>query len=164
MLRCPSCKTRHPNNTLFCDQCGARLAGSGALDGTADIGPEKLGSQTPVPPVERPETPQQIILSVSGVEKALPFPLQKKLVLGRTDPVRGRAPEVDLAPHHAYDSGVSRQHAALYQVGDYLYLEDLSSRNGTFVNGRRLAPFQAEPIDHGDEIRLGTLSIVVLLR
>jgi len=164
MLRCPSCKTPHPNNTLFCDQCGTRLAGSGTLDSTAEIGPEKTDPQTPVPPMGRPDTPQQIILSASGVEKALPLPLQERFVLGRTDPVRGRAPEIDLTPHRAYDRGVSRQHAALYQVGDYLYLEDLSSRNGTFVNGRRLAPFQAEPVNHGDEIRLGTLSIVVLLR
>lgn len=164
MLRCPSCKAPHPNNTLFCDQCGARLSGSGALEGTAEIATEHADPQTPVPPTKRPEHPTRLVLSVAGDETKFTLPLTQKVVLGRFDPARGKRPEVDLGPHQAYERGVSRQHAVLYQSGNEFYVEDLSSRNGTFVNGQRLDPFQAQKVDHGDEIRLGTLPIILLLR
>lgn len=164
MIRCPSCGASHPYNSLFCDQCGARLVGSGSLAGTEGIGNAHPEPQTPVSPTERPETPTLLVLALSYEEVELPLPLTRKVVLGRFDPGRKKGPDVDLAAHQAYERGVSRQHAVLYQSGSRFYVEDLSSRNGTFVNGQRLEPFQAHPVDHGDEIRLGTLPLVLLLR
>ena len=164
MHRCRSCKAVHPNNTLFCDQCGARLPVLGYQNSTSELGSENQPSETPVPAAERPLTPVEVVLIVSGTEIVLPLPLQERLTLGRADPERGHLPTVDLGPHRAYDMGISRQHAVLYQIGDQLYLEDLSSRNGTYVNGQRLAPFHPEQVDHGDQIRLGTLSFHILLK
>ncbi|MGC8838490.1 MAG: FHA domain-containing protein [Anaerolineae bacterium] len=164
MIRCPSCGAVHPYNTLFCDQCGARLTGSGPLASTEEIGNTHAKLQTPVSPTERPEAPTHLILVLGHEEMVFPLPLARKVVLGRFDPARRKGPDVDLAAHQAYERGVSRQHAVLYQSGNRFYVEDLSSRNGTFVNGQRLEPFQACPVDHGDEIRLGTLPLVLLLR
>lgn len=164
MIRCPSCGASHPYNSLFCDQCGARLEGSGSLASTEEIGNAHPKPQTPVSPTERPETPTRLVLVLGHEEVELPLPLTRKVVLGRFDPGRKKGPDVDLAAHQAYERGVSRQHAVLYQSGSRFYVEDLSSRNGTFVNGQRLEPFQARPVDHGDEIRLGTLPLVLLLR
>jgi phosphoserine phosphatase RsbU/P len=47
--------------------------------------------------------------------------------------VMGRHPECDIVLDAA---AVSRQHAQILQTGDDFYIEDLHSRNGTFVNGK----------------------------
>ncbi len=52
--------------------------------------------------------------------------------LDRERSVLGRHPECDIV----LDAGaVSRQHAQILHVGDEFFVEDLDSRNGTFVNG-----------------------------
>jgi phosphoserine phosphatase RsbU/P len=53
--------------------------------------------------------------------------------LDRATTVLGRHPECDVI----LDAGaVSRQHARIIRAGDILQVEDLKSRNGTYVNGR----------------------------
>lgn len=47
---------------------------------------------------------------------------------------------------------ISRRHCELNQDQDQLKLRDLGSRNGTFVNGRRVEETQLNP---GDEIQIG---------
>src|SRR5262245_5430673 len=47
---------------------------------------------------------------------------------------------------------VSRVHAALETVGERTQIRDLSSRNGTFVNGERVS---AAPLRAGDLVRIG---------
>lgn len=54
---------------------------------------------------------------------------------------------------------VSRRHAELVVHDGRVTIDDLGSRNGTFVNGTRLTG--ASPLAHGDEVRLGTLRLVV---
>jgi serine phosphatase RsbU (regulator of sigma subunit) len=49
--------------------------------------------------------------------------------------VIGRASSSDVP---VLDRFLSRHHARLYQEGDDLWVEDLGSRNGTFVNGHRI--------------------------
>ena len=56
------------------------------------------------------------------------------------------------------DGQMSRLHAVLERVGDSWIVRDLSSRNGTFVNGDRLAGDR--PLRAGDEIRVGTTRLV----
>ena len=61
--------------------------------------------------------------------------------------VLGRHPECDIVLDVA---AVSRQHARIAQEnGDFL-LEDLGSRNGTFVNGKKISGQQA--LQEGDRI------------
>jgi hypothetical protein len=64
-------------------------------------------------------------------------------LLGRTD---GCALWMD-AP------GVSRRHARIVVADGAATLEDLGSKNGTFVRGRRIA--SATPLSDGDEIAIG---------
>lgn len=54
--------------------------------------------------------------------------------------------------------GVSRQHAIIVVADDVVTLSDLSSKNGTFVNGTRVVSPLA--LTDGAEIRLGAVSIV----
>jgi diguanylate cyclase (GGDEF)-like protein len=50
------------------------------------------------------------------------------------------------------DGAVSRQHARIVDVNGCYLIEDLGSRNGTFVNGTRVS---RAPIDNGDRVQLG---------
>jgi DNA-binding winged helix-turn-helix (wHTH) protein len=50
---------------------------------------------------------------------------------------------------------VSRRHARISIAGGQAILEDLASKNGTFVGGERIR--SPRPLVHGDEIRVGSL-------
>jgi len=55
--------------------------------------------------------------------------------LDRDLAILGRHPECDMV----LDSGaVSRQHARIQRVDNRFYIEDMQSRNGTYVNGRQI--------------------------
>lgn len=49
-------------------------------------------------------------------------------------------------------TSVSRHHAVVKQEGNGFYVEDLGSRNGTYVNGIRIGA--ATPLHDGDELRI----------
>jgi pSer/pThr/pTyr-binding forkhead associated (FHA) protein len=52
------------------------------------------------------------------------------------------------------DDYASGQHAQLTRHGGLLYVEDLGSTNGTFVNGRKAVG--ATPMRDGDTVRIGS--------
>lgn len=51
------------------------------------------------------------------------------------------------------DKLASRQNTKIYTDGRKFLVEDLSSRNGTFLNGVKVV--QPQILNHGDEIRVG---------
>jgi pSer/pThr/pTyr-binding forkhead associated (FHA) protein len=56
-------------------------------------------------------------------------------------------------------SKISRHHAEVIVADGVLAIRDLDSRNGTYVNGTRIAGMQ--PLRPGDEIRIGGQTLVV---
>ena len=74
----------------------------------------------------------------------------------RPPSVLGRSRDADV---FLPDGEVSRHHARLETNGGVVYLEDLRSSNGTFLNGRRVT--EAIEIRAGDEIDVGTTRLVV---
>lgn len=89
------------------------------------------------------------LVFLSGELIAVPIPLEREEV------ILGRALEADVRVN---DTQVSRQHARINTVRregsrltDYI-LNDLSSRNGTFLNGRRIS---SEKLQNGDKIAIG---------
>ncbi len=70
--------------------------------------------------------------------------------------VIGRSSASDLLVADRY---LSRRHARLYREGDGLVIEDLGTRNGTFVNGVRVT--RPVPVGPGDEIRLSGSRLVL---
>ncbi len=56
------------------------------------------------------------------------------------------------------DSSVSRHHARILIAGNDVTLEDLRSKNGTFLNGRKVG--QRSSLSDGDRIRIGEQEIV----
>ena len=70
--------------------------------------------------------------------------------LGTTPVTFGRAPTCSVVLD---DDDVSREHCRIRPSGDGYVLEDLGSRNGTVVNGRRIE--QAVPLHPGDLVVVG---------
>jgi len=66
----------------------------------------------------------------------------------------GRDPD---APVAIDDPTVSRHHARIVIDGARARLEDLGSKNGTFLRGRRID--RPEPLGDGDEIRVGPAAL-----
>ena len=55
---------------------------------------------------------------------------------------------------------VSRQHMAVSSLNGAIYLEDLNSTNGTFVNGIKLIPNKKVKVTDKDKITLSTDYII----
>ena len=85
---------------------------------------------------------------------------QETTVLGRSDPIEGIDPDVDLSLHGGYESGVSRRHALIQRDGEVWSLEDLGSTNGTVVNRQKVSPGDSVSLAEGDVIYLGHLKAV----
>lgn len=77
---------------------------------------------------------------------------------GRPPRVIGRSSEVDVP---LADPEASRRHAALQAAGGALYVTDLGSRNGTFLNGKRLAGEGIE-LKVGDHVDVGNTRLEIL--
>jgi two-component system, NtrC family, sensor kinase len=56
------------------------------------------------------------------------------------------------------DPRLSRRHARFFREGDQLFIEDLGSPNGTFVNQKRV---KKEPLNAGDIVALGKTQIAI---
>ncbi len=77
-----------------------------------------------------------------------------KVVKGNALIGRGEKAEVRIL-----DDGVSRFHARLrYDTGGRLYVSDLESRNGTFVNGRKID--DDTRLEAGDKIQVGRTTVL----
>lgn len=55
------------------------------------------------------------------------------------------------------DQGISRQHAEIFRIGEMYFIQDLKSRNGTYVNDQRISE---EILRIGDQIAVGNTVLV----
>ena len=68
----------------------------------------------------------------------------------------GRSPEAEV---FLDDVTVSRNHALLVRRRDGLYIDDLGSLNGTYVNRRRI---ESHKLTDGDELQIGKYKLAYL--
>ncbi|WP_162909685.1 sensor histidine kinase [Aggregatilinea lenta] len=81
-----------------------------------------------------------------------------EIVLGRGD----ESPDiVSLDPYDADELGVSRRHAMLRPTESRLYIVDLGSTNGTWLNGRSIGVNTPYSLSNGDLLMLGKLEFIV---
>jgi len=78
----------------------------------------------------------------------------KAIALKRSKLLIGRADECDIRP---LSDEVSRRHCAVVVEPEGVFVEDLRSRNGTFVNGNRIEGRVA--LSDGDMVRIGSLEL-----
>jgi len=83
------------------------------------------------------------------------LPEDGELVLGRFDPLTRVTPDVDLTFEDKWDRKISRRHAKIIAHRGQYELIDLGSRNGTWINDRRMALESKPVLEIGDTVRLG---------
>jgi hypothetical protein len=82
----------------------------------------------------------------------------EQALIGRVDhDVEGVSPEVDLSDLPGADT-TSRIHATIERVGSTYMVTDLNSTNSTRVNGKRLEPDKASPINDGESLQFGKVT------
>jgi hypothetical protein len=82
----------------------------------------------------------------------------EQALIGRVDhDVEGITPDVDLSDLPGADT-TSRIHATIEHVGSAYMVTDLNSTNATRVNGKRLEPDKASPINDGETLQFGKVT------
>ena len=96
------------------------------------------------PPPSRPAK-QYALRFISGKYQGgeFPLPASKEIVVGRSS-------ELDMV---LVEDMVSRRHAKITVTGDQIFIQDLGSTNGTFVNGEKI---KRARLQEGDRILIGT--------
>ncbi|HYZ27639.1 MAG TPA: FHA domain-containing protein [Thermoleophilaceae bacterium] len=87
--------------------------------------------------------PRLEVVAAMGLEPGTSFELGDSATMGRAD---GSDIPVD-------DPFASSVHARIFPRGQFMYIEDMGSTNGTYLNGRRLRA--AERLKVGDSVRIG---------
>lgn len=164
MIRCPVCKTEHPKNTLFCEECASYLQEGNGAQTDSLVLQEVTATWTERKAREEAIFPVSLKLSIPDSGREMELPLAKEVNIGRLDPISYCFPEVDLTNDGALKKGVSRWHAKIIRRGNEVLIEDRGSINGTFLNCKRLAPYSPEALKSGDELQLGELTLRVSFR
>ncbi len=159
-VACPVCGAAALPGEAFCDNCGASLTGP-AYPAHPASAPATTGAYPPTHmpyPAVGVRTASLVVLSPPP-PATLQVPDRAELIVGRSDPQSNSYPDVDLGPYGGLELGVSRRHFRLTRNGDQFYIEDLSSMNGTVVNGQRIPPHTLHPLRPGDRIVLGKMEL-----
>jgi len=151
-------RIRRPPGTILSD---ALPAGGSTMRGSEPPAQDDTERVRLVPRLPDPPPWRLILLVMGDTTSTIGLDVRQMLVIGRSDPDMGEKPDLDLARHRAMEHGISRHHAALIPTNDALYLTDLDSTNGTWINGEFLQPGDRYPLQTGDEVELGLLRLTV---
>ncbi|MDP9149481.1 MAG: DUF4388 domain-containing protein [Myxococcota bacterium] len=107
--------------------------------------------KVPTSPAPRAGGRSYVLRFISGKYQGGEFPIapDKHIVIGRSS-------DLDMV---LVEDMVSRKHARLALQGDQIWIEDLGSTNGTFVNGEKITRMR---LKEGDRVLIGT-SILKLI-
>jgi pSer/pThr/pTyr-binding forkhead associated (FHA) protein len=128
----------------------------GSSNGTSINAPDRKITRSPLKATDTlylgsHPIPAAILVTRIAVTNATP-----RLVFAGPEIVIGRDSRCD----HVVDSAqVSGRHARLFRAGDQLWIEDLASSNGTYVNGRRIE--KRATVSAGDRISLGSYALIL---
>jgi pSer/pThr/pTyr-binding forkhead associated (FHA) protein len=97
----------------------------------------------PGPDLRAGVEPRLEVVAAMGYEPGTVFDLSGGATMGRSDG----------ADIRVEDPFASSAHARIFQRGEFMYVEDMGSTNGTYLNGRQLRT--AERLKMADLIRIG---------
>lgn len=150
METCPVCQDGDS-----CAACGRGEAGARTVVSLADASKRSIALPTPSP-MPRLGEPRLVVLR--GEVPGVAFPLLAgRNTLGRAG---DRPVDIELSgQEHVQRTWTSRQHACVRVEAGHLYVDDLMSLNGTFLNGSRVHPGQPRPVRAGDILQVGTVQM-----
>jgi FHA domain len=105
--------------------------------------PSRRRQEPAIPDLRAGVSPQLTVVAAMGHQPGTTFDIGQGATMGRSD---GAAIRVD-------DPFASSAHARIFPRGEYMYLEDMGSTNGTYLNGRQVKA--TERLKMADVIRIG---------
>lgn len=154
-VHCPECGFANPEGANYCQKCGAYL-GAGPSDGGDDptTMTYTVDDTGDIQPVDIEEVVEQagaaLVIRSGGGRAGESFTVSEDRIS------IGRSPDAGV---FLDDVTVSRNHALLVRRRDGLYIDDLGSLNGTYVNRRRI---ESHRLADGDEIQVGKYKLSYL--
>jgi pSer/pThr/pTyr-binding forkhead associated (FHA) protein len=153
-VHCSECGFVNAEGANYCQKCGAFLAdasGEGA-DTTEVYQLNETGELKPVDLEQVTGEGATLVIRSGGGRAGEVFN-----VAGERSTI-GRSPDAEV---FLDDVTVSRNHALLVRRRDGLYIDDLGSLNGTYVNRRRI---ESHRLQNGDELQVGKYKLTYLDR
>ena len=151
-MHCPECGFVNAEGANYCQKCGAFLGetreGHGDTTEVYQVG--ETGELTAVDLDEVAGGGATLVIRSGGGRAGEAF-----AVAGEQMTI-GRSPDAEI---FLDDVTVSRNHALLVQRRDGLYIDDLGSLNGTYVNRRRI---DSHRLQNGDELQVGKYKLTYL--
>ena len=163
---CPNCKTKNMDTALVCSSCGAWLDGSATnlVAVTEYVGglPNLPADDAAAASIDLALIPEGGVgIYITGAPKPYYVSIYKELIFGRQTDAALEA-VLDLSDLDAFNLGISRRHAMLRRADSGFEMLDLSSRNGSWLNGEQLIPNKPYPFATGSQIRLGRMRMVIM--
>ena len=153
-LHCPECGFTNAEGANYCQRCGAfiGLPEGGSEPTTATYRVGETGELIPINLDEAAENGPVLVIRSGGGRVGESFPLDRDRM------TIGRRPDSDI---FLDDVTVSRDHSLVVRRGGDLYLDDLGSLNGSYVNRRRI---ESHRLEDGDELQIGKYKLTYLAR
>jgi hypothetical protein len=149
-VHCPECGFVNAEGANYCQKCGAFLGEGGKGDTTEVYQVDEAGEIRPVDLDEVTGEGATLVIRSGGGRSGEAFNV------GGERMTIGRSPEAEI---FLDDVTVSRNHALLVRRRDGLYIDDLGSLNGTYVNRRRI---ESHRLQNGDELQVGKYKLTYL--
>jgi pSer/pThr/pTyr-binding forkhead associated (FHA) protein len=152
-VHCPECGFVNADGANYCQKCGAFLADATEgqeRDTTEVFQVDETGELKPVDLEEVKSEGATLIIRSGGGRAGEAFTVSGERM------TIGRSPDAEV---FLDDVTVSRNHALLVRRRDGLFIDDLGSLNGTYVNRRRI---ESHKLQNGDELQVGKYKLTYL--
>jgi hypothetical protein len=157
---CSACQYENEDSALVCSNCGALLDNNPtrlvSIPNSIDAKPTNAAAFIDVALI--PE--DGIGVYAEGSSGPYYVSIYRELIIGRADAAMEAV--LDLPDVDTYNMGLSRRHAVLRRTKFGFDIIDLSSRNGTWLNGEQLIPNKPYPFASGSQIRLGRMRLTIV--
>jgi pSer/pThr/pTyr-binding forkhead associated (FHA) protein len=156
-MHCPECGFVNAEGSNYCQKCGAFLADVGHhheegedRDTTVAWQIGETGDLQAVDPETVGGDSATLVIRSGGGRAGETF------VIDGDQSRIGRSPEAEV---FLDDVTVSRNHALLVRRRDGIWIDDLGSLNGTYVNRKRI---ESHKLQDGDELQVGKYKLTFL--
>lgn len=149
-MHCPECGFVNAEGANYCQKCGAFLGAEKPEETTAAYTIGETGELKPVDLEQARSEGATIVIRAGGGRGGETFQVDRdRMNIGRN-------PEAEV---FLDDVTVSRNHAMLVRRADGMYIDDLGSLNGTYVNRKRI---ESHRLADGDELQVGKYKLTYL--